>query len=126
MKTLLLLAFFIISSCSCSKEEVLWSKDEVFNIAKEHDSTFSLVIPKFINEYVVNCADYRPICISGHKFRIKTLEMIAIEYASHDEAKKAAKSFGGYYKNNWAFDSVQDEPILERFIVKHYGAVRVK
>jgi hypothetical protein len=122
MSKLFFILFFTFFMTSCSKDNVIWSKGEVLDIARENDPTFSIVVPKYIHAYVVNCADYRPICVSGHKVKVRTLEMILLEYKSHELAVKAAKSFGGYVKNNWAFDSVQDEPILERFIKENYGA----
>lgn len=48
--------------------------------------------------------------------------MIALEYATEAEAKKAAQKYRGYYTANWFFDDVAGEPLLEKFVQEHLDA----
>ena len=123
MKTtlfLLILLSLSILGASCTKE-LRYSKEELYRMATEADSSVSFVLPKSISEGI-NCADYGEGCVAGHTVMVKNLELIAVEYMTEDQAKVAAIKYRGYYLRNWLFDDVTGEPILEKFVTEKLEA----
>lgn len=74
----------------------------------------------------INCTFYGHGCKSGMRMKMNELLLVAIEFDSEDHAKRAAIKFDGYYKKNWFFDEISNEPILQDFVIKVYGAVRAR
>ena len=72
----------------------------------------------------ITCEGYGEGCITGFKVKIGVLEAVVIQFDEMKNARKAAKRIDQYYKYNWVFDNVTDEPRLERFFEKVYEAVR--
>lgn len=105
---------------SCTKQ-LRYSKEEIYNKTVAADPTATLVMPKSIGEGVT-CAEYPSGCLSAHVVRIKNLELIAVEFASEDDAIIAAKKLRAYYARNWLFDDVFGEPVLERFVTEKLEA----
>jgi hypothetical protein len=105
--------FFI--SCSCSSEKPNLDQLQLFEFVRSLDDSVELMIPPSLDKPLVNCYEFLPPCKTGHKVKIKNLEVTALYYETKAEAKKSAKSVRGYLYRNWAFDQVRGEPILERF-----------
>jgi len=80
--------------------------------AENYDS--SLVIS---NDKSAQCSDYGSGCLSTQMLILNNLSFVAVEFTSEKEAIQAAKRIKGYYVENWIFDDVRNEPILERFAV---------
>ncbi len=115
---LLLLSSLLVFSCSKSEERLNVEKATIESRFKEIDSTYKVILPKSIEEGLVSCATYFEGCMSAHVFQIQRLDFIALEYESHKSAELAAKKLGGYAYENWAFDDVSGEPVLEKILVK--------
>ena len=120
MKELISILFILLFS-SCTKDT--YSKKEITNIAKQFDPSFEEVIPREMTGGI-KCSDYGPGCIRGFTGRVHGLDMIFIEFESEDDAKIEATRIDQYYKWNWVFDDVSNEPMLEKFIEKNYQAHR--
>lgn len=111
-----------ILGASCTKE-VKYSKEQLYSLALEKDSTVELVLPNNINEGV-SCSDYSEGCLAGHTIKVQNLEFIAVEFQTEAQAIYAAKKFRGYYIGNWLLDDVVGEPVLERFASEKLQAKR--
>lgn len=114
----LILLSVLVLSC---KEELKYTKEELYDKAKGADPQAQFLLPKSISEGV-NCSDYGDACASGYRVKVYELELIAVEFNTEEDAKQAAKRFRGYYTRNWLLDDVAGEPILERFVQEHLGA----
>ena len=123
LKYLILLSCFILTACSCSKEEPTYSPTEMWLMAVEADPTIELVpISNSEPEKRVLCENYpEGGCISGSGKRIKVskVEMLTIQYESPEQARNAAFQIDQWYAGNWVFDDVTNEPVLESFVQKH-------
>lgn len=117
MKGILLSSLFLIIACN---KEVRYSKEELLKRAQDADPSVTLIIPKL--EGSIHCGDYTPPCMTAHIVSVRGLELLALEYASEEEAITAARKYRGYYTGNWFFDDVAGEPLLEAFIQKHLSA----
>ena len=107
---------------SCTKE-VRYTKEKLLKLAQAADPTVTYMLPKSINEGV-NCAAYTEGCLSGHLVRVQNLEMIAVEFMTEEQAKRAAIKYRGYYLRNWFFDDVAGEPLLEAFVLNKLNAIK--
>jgi hypothetical protein len=112
--------FFIFLFMSCTKE-LRYSKEEIYAKAKAADASATFILPKSMAEGV-SCGDYPEGCISGHIVQVQKLDFIAVEFATEDQAKFAAKKVRGYYVRNWLFDDVTGEPVLEKFVMQSLEA----
>lgn len=99
---------------SCAKE-IKYSKEELFAKAKAADPSTTLILPNSMTEGI-SCSNYPEGCLAGHIVQIQNLDMIAVEFATEEQAKFAAKKMRGYYARNWLLDDVTGEPTLERFV----------
>jgi hypothetical protein len=114
---------FLISSISCSKE-VKYSASEMWKLAYTKDPSIELVLVTDPAKRIL-CENYEVKgCVfgSGKRIKVRLIELIAIEFASEEDAKNAAKYYNQYYARNWFFDDVKGEPVLESFIKDVYGA----
>lgn len=85
---------------------------------KAVDATYKLILPKSIEEGAVSCASYFEGCLSAHIFQVQKLDFIALEYDTHANAERVAKKLSGYVLENWVFDDVTGEPVLEKVLQK--------
>ena len=120
---LLLLSSLLFFSCSKSDEKLRLEKPALEDSFKQVDSTYKLILPKSIEEGAVSCSSYPEGCLSAHIFQLQKLDFIALEYDTHANAQKVGKSINGYVKENWVFDDVTGEPVLEK-ILKKIDAVK--
>ena len=77
----------------------------------------------------VLCAPYRKegcLAGSGKRIRVRLVELLVIEYEHSNQACLAAQEIGQWYAYNWLFDDVTDEPVLEDFSIKAFGAKKPK
>jgi hypothetical protein len=124
MKYFLIVLLFIVTSCSCQKEEpIIYMGNEILDLVKIGDPKVIIKLPSKETE-VIRCDTYLPPCKTSHLYIIKELEVIFLEYNTQDEAIKAAKAINGYYLRNWVIDDVVGEPILERFVEEYLKATR--
>jgi hypothetical protein len=119
MKWFLCFLFIGITACSCSDENKI-PRDIMIKMTMKADPEAKLVIPTLGQG--VTCAEYGPGCHGAHTVALKKMEMIVVEYDTMENAKKDALRLKAYYKKNWLFDDVMNEPVLERFVVETYGA----
>jgi hypothetical protein len=111
MKTLLIISFLVLSAC---KEQVMYSKEELYAKAKDIDATTTFILPKGMSDGP-SCADYAEGCLATHIIQVQKLEFIAVEFLSEEQSKYAAKKVNGYFIRNWMLDDVSGEPTLMRF-----------
>lgn len=113
-----------ISSCSCSKEEPVYGATELWLIAKKFDPTIELVaIPNHESERRVVCENYEKYadgCVkgSGKRIKVRTVELLVIQFEKPEQARRAAKNLNQWYTRNWLLDEVTNEPVLEDFVQK--------
>lgn len=122
MKNVYLLLVFLFAACS--EEHV--SRQELVQVAMKAESDIHLVMPDKIDVPVVDCHQYDPPCFTGHKVKIKGLELVALEYQENKQAFMVAKEINGLVYMNWVFDQVIGEPILERFVKNNFNAVKAR
>lgn len=120
MKYIILL---ILVTVSCTKkEELSFKHHDILNMGVAVDKNFEFVVPPSIGISLVDCSQYTPKCIEGYRGKAKLIEFNILKFKTHKDAQKSASSFDGFYSNNWSFDHVKGEPILERFVKKAFNA----
>ncbi|MCB9061665.1 MAG: hypothetical protein H6622_09105 [Halobacteriovoraceae bacterium] len=119
---LYLLLFLLFQSCSSDPEGII-DKHIMYRMATEVDPTIEMILPKDQNDGV-NCLSYSPPCKGGFKVKLRTVEMIILEYSSIKEAQLSAIGIDQYYYKNWVFDDTTGEPVLESFVKKVFNAKR--
>lgn len=117
-KLLLIASTLLLFSCSQSHEKMRMEKAVLEDKFKAADSSYKVILPKAIDQVSVSCATYFEGCVSAHIFQVQKLDFIALEYDTHDNAERAAKKLGGYALENWVFDDVTGEPVLEKILLK--------
>jgi len=93
------------------------------DMAQKVDPTATEILDEKLN-LQNKCIDYGRNCVRGFGAKIRGLEMVFIEFESESDARQEAIRIDGYYKYNWVMDDITGEPMLERFVVKVYGATR--
>lgn len=131
MKALLMgMTLLISQSCSCSKEEPIYSPTEMWLIGIKADPSIELVmIPDSQPERRVLCENYPgPGCVvgSGKRILVSKVELLTIQYETAAQARAAAYKIDQWYAGNWLFDDVTNEPVLESFVQKVFQAKRPK
>ncbi|MBF0206193.1 MAG: hypothetical protein HQK53_04830 [Oligoflexia bacterium] len=87
------------------------------------DGQIKVVLPSL--EYPpIECSKYGKGCIYGITVSAWNMIMLAILFDNEENARRAATRFDAYYKYNWMFDEIQNEPYLQDFVIKTYGAER--
>lgn len=115
--------FILLLLTSCfSDEPPNYSNKEFRAMATKGDPYSRIILPKSINEAVINCNEYTPACRYGLRVVVKNIEMVALYYDDQKNALKAAKRIKGYISRNWVLDEVNGEPVLERFCVEYLKA----
>ena len=120
MKILLLLISIMFISC----EEKIWEKPHMFKISTEFGKgNWKFVMPTGMDD-IIPCDRYGKGCLSVHRAKYKTIQLIYIEMDSEENARESAKRINAWYSHNWVFDDVSGEPLLERFVQNAYKAVK--
>ncbi|OUR99922.1 hypothetical protein A9Q84_02510 [Halobacteriovorax marinus] len=112
---------------SCSKEQKFTSSD-MWKLAVKKDPSIELILLTDPAKRVL-CENYQVDgCIigSGKRIKVRLIELMAMEFDSEENARKAALAYDQYYARNWFFDEVKGEPVLESFIKEVYGAKNPK
>lgn len=112
---LFFLTSLVLFSCQSEPKEIKLTKAAIEDQLKKVDLTLANINPK---EGALSCADYFTGCVSAYVYQIRKLDFIALEYDSKIHAEKAAKKLNSYSIENWAFDDITGEPVLEKYIVK--------
>ena len=118
---LLLIFLFLVS---CTKKDPIYTKEDLFFMARDKDPKAELILPSNINE-AIDCSEYGEGCHAGHKVMIRGLEMIAVEFDTHENALIAAKSIKAWVARNWLFDDVTGEPVLEKFMIEAFPEAKL-
>ena len=127
---LILLLTFMVSSCSCTKEEPTWSAQEMWFHAVDQDPSFELVpIPNHEPHRRVICENYSlDGCVlgSGKRVKVKKIELLVLQYVTPRQACEAAKTINQWYARNWLLDDVTNEPVLESYVQKVFSAKKAE
>ena len=91
----------------------------------EGPDKIEIILARNIND-VIPCSNYGDGCLSVHRLRAQNLDFLAIEFTHPDLAKKAAQKIHGWTVQNWLFDDVEGEPVLQRWLQKYYKGERFK
>ena len=121
--------FFLMLS-SCFNRERYISATELWSIIQSSGEEVELVpIPVSEAHRRVVCSDYdAPGCVpsSGKRVKVRMVEFLAIQFETESYARFAAFKYNQYYAANWLFDEVTNEPVVEDFLKKTFGAVNPK
>ena len=125
----LILLVLVLNGCSCSKEEVpVLGPTDMWIMASEFDPSIELVFlsdtPEGQARRVI-CANYPAEgCVdgSGKRIKVRLVELLVLQYETPQQGCHAAQKIGQWYAYNWIFDDVTNEPVLEDFIIKAFGA----
>ena len=113
----------ILTMTSCSDDPIGLSKPQITRMATKADTTFTWVIPKDLNSGI-KCSDYGKGCMNGHMAAVRKIDFVMVKFDSTQAAKEEALRIDQYYAQNWVFDDVANEPIVEKFIMETFGATR--
>ena len=111
-----LLLGFLLLSCESEKK---YSASEMWNMGTKIDPNIQLV-PMTTPEDRVTCEHCCPGCIpmSPKRIKLRMVDMIAVQFENTEAAKNEALKINQYYSQNWLFDDVNGEPVLEDFVQK--------
>jgi hypothetical protein len=119
-----MLVFFMMSGCSCQKEEVTYNKNQILDMLLKFEPGAKFKLGESITD-IIPCADYGAGCMSVHRIEVKKLVIVAAEFSGRDYAYQSAKRLYAYNYNNWVLDDVAGEPYLENLVKQAMGAVLV-
>lgn len=128
MRALRVLPFFclLFLTIACTKKEVIYSKEQMLKMApNEGPDKVEIILARNLND-VIPCSTYGDGCLSVHRLRAQNLDFLAIEFTHGELAKKAALKIHGWTVENWLFDDIDGEPVLQRWLQKYYKGVRFK
>jgi len=124
---------FAILLLSCSKEES-FSKLDMYKLGVDVEPKLEVLMPSHPDGNCpedhpacvlgIKCEDYGPGCVAGFSAKVRLVTLILVEFDSEESAMAEAKKLNQYYAKNWLFDDVTNEPVLEDFVKKAYGATR--
>ena len=118
---ILMVGFFILSGCSCQKEEITYTKSQIIDMIQKIVPDAKFKLGESLTD-IIPCADYGAGCISVHRIEANKLVMVAVEFAGRDYAHRAAKRIYAYNYNNWVLDDVVGEPYLEALVKQAFDA----
>jgi len=112
-------------------EEAQWRAEgwpeSQFQRASAVDPKLKLMVPQIEGEKRVTCADYGPKsgCIVVIYGETRTLRFAITKFASEGQAKKMAWAMKEWWFDDYVFDGVRGEPVLEDFVKEVYQARKV-
>jgi hypothetical protein len=121
-----IIPILLVLFSGCDKTPEIWDNLTVLKMAKEEEPSLVVMVPPSLDKPLIYCDTYTPPCKAGYKIVIKGMVMIPLEYKTVREAYDAARRINGYWVRNWAFDDTNGEPILERFVIKVFGAKKAR
>ncbi|RLA64840.1 MAG: hypothetical protein DRQ88_10385 [Epsilonproteobacteria bacterium] len=103
-----------------------WPEDQ-FQRALAVDPKLKLMVPQFAKEKRITCDDYGPKsgCIVVIHGEVRTLRFAIAKFTSKRQAKKMAWAMKEWWFQDYVFDKVNKEPVLENFVKEVYGAKKV-
>lgn len=126
----LLFSLLILQSCSCSKEELVYSPTELWFLAKDKDPAIETVpIPNHEAHRRVVCENYQTQGCkegSGKRILVRKVELLVIQFETMEQAKAEAAHLDQWYARNWLLDEVKGEPVLESWVQTVLDAKRGK
>ena len=125
-----ILFFKLAISCSCHRDREM-KVSEFWERAQEREPQIKTVFfagKKILKDNKrINCLNYRQEGCrqgSGKRLKLRMVELLTLQYQTREQACLAAQEIGEWYAFNWLFDGVSDEPVLEDFVVKAFGAIK--
>lgn len=112
---------FLFSCSENKKDELILDKPTVMDMAKKVDPEIVEVLPESLDKGL-KCSDYAPGCVGAFVVRTRLVEYNMIRFDSVDHARRKATELNQYYLQNWVFDEVRGEPVLEDFVKKAFKA----
>ncbi|MCY4524785.1 MAG: hypothetical protein OXB84_08605, partial [Halobacteriovoraceae bacterium] len=110
-------------------EKKQWRKmgimEKDFEMAAQKHRKFELLLAEELGKGV-DCRNYGSGCVGARKAKVGLTTFIIVEYRNEGLARLAARQLDQYYKYNWLFDEVTDEPVAIYFVQEAFGAVRAK
>ena len=112
-------------------EEAQWAAEgwpeSQFQRALAVDPKLKLMVPQFAGEKRIQCADYGPKagCIVVIYGEVRTLRFAVAKFSSVSQAQKMAWAMKEWWFDEYVFDKVRGEPVLENFVKEVYGAKKV-
>ena len=100
-------------------------KEQNFEQAAKEHRMFSLVLADQLGKGP-NCRSYGDGCVGAKKAKVSLSTFVIVEYQNEGQARLAALQLDQYYKFNWLFDEVTDEPIAAYFVKEAFGAKRAQ
>jgi len=110
---------FLAVLLTCTAKNV--EQYEIIEMGKKVDPDFHLILPG-VNDTPVDCAPYGQGCQFGIRVQHQFLSFVMISYLKPEQAQTAAAELGQYSYQNWLFDQVAGEKILEAFVEEAYQA----
>ena len=114
-------SFILLSSCT---KNLKYTSSDMWKMVQKKDPSIELLLLSDPAKRVL-CENYQVSgCIvgSGKRIQVRMVELMAMEFDSEENARKAALSYDQYYARNWFFDEGKGEPVLENFIKEVYDA----
>lgn len=104
-----------------------WSKNQ-FDRAAAVDPKLRLMVPQISGEKRVVCDDYGPAsgCLVVIYGEVRTLRFAIIKFQTQKQARKMAWAMKEWWFDDYVFDGVTGEPVLENFVKEVYKAKKVK
>lgn len=72
----------------------------------------------------MTCGNYGEGCVGAEKAKVRLVTFVMVEYEKEEQAREMALKLDQYYKYNWLFDEVTNEPVIESFVKSVFGARR--
>lgn len=119
-----ILLFLLGFTVSCSDD--LLTREKMWKMAEEASEGGITVVVPSEDVQPVSCHDYGKGCIFGIHLNAWGMRMIVVMFDNFKGAKLAALTYDAYYYKNWIFDDIENEPYLQDFVKRVYGAVRAR
>ena len=123
MKYLIIICSLFLLSCS-SDERIPWDKKKVMGKAIAFYPDIKELLPESMDKGI-QCSDYADGigCIGAFQVKVRLVKFIMVRFETEVQAMNEAKRIKQYSSNNWVFDDVYGEPVIESFVKKAFGAV---
>lgn len=142
--SILVALLLILGGCSCSKEDVIVSKEEMMqkfvNFLKQEaiakgapqEEVDEIGLFYLLNKEMLGddpkCGGYGsvPGLVQCYRIKVRLVDFLLIEFKSEAQAMNMAREIKGLVHHNWVFDDVVGEPVLEDFAQKCFNAQKVE
>lgn len=100
-------------------------KVTMMRLAQAVEPQVDVLLPDNLNAGI-KCDSYGPGCQGAFKAKVRLVELILVEFENTAQAQEAARKYDQWYANNWMFDDVSGEAVLEDFIQRAFQAKRAR